>query len=70
MLRFVSKYETLRKYLYKKTLKYAQVQCSRSGDFRQLVWVWNVNNKSDKLEFIVFLNEGFDMCEWDEIVGQ
>jgi hypothetical protein len=29
-----------------------------------------VNNKRDKLGFIVFLNEDFDMCEWDEIVGQ
>jgi len=69
-LRFVSKCETLRKYLDKKTLKYTQMQCNKSGDFRQLVWVWNLNIKRDKLGFIVLLNEVFDMCEWDEIVGQ
>jgi hypothetical protein len=69
-LRFVSKCETLRKYLDKKTLKYTQVQCYKSGDFTQLLWVRNVNGRRDKVEFIVFVNEVCDMSEWDEIIRQ
>lgn len=70
ILRFVSKYDTLRKYLDKKTLNYTQVQCHKSGDIRQLVCVWNVNNIRVKVGFVALLNEVFDVCEWDEIVEQ
>jgi hypothetical protein len=69
-LRFVPKYETLRKYFDKETIKYTPVQCYKSGDFGQLVWVCSVNNKRDKVGFVVSLNEVFGMCELDEVVRQ